>query len=543
MPPRSFCNMRTGRPRDLSGWPERACPFAKDSLGNRVTASNDAVVAGINDFVGGFLSYETRAARILAAADADRENCLANAYAGMLWMLLEAPQAAERASIYLARAQAAAPSATRREQMNVEFLHAWSAGNIERSLQIADAIADEFRRDLAIVKLHQYLNFNRGRASEMLRIAHKVEGANQTVPYLHGMMAFAYEQCHLLDDAEREARFALELKEKEPWAQHALAHVMLSQGGRVDEGAHFLEAVSETWTDLNSFMITHLWWHLALFYLSQGRDQEALMLYDTRCWGVDKSYSQDQITAVSLLARLELAGIPVGERWQDLGAHLTARAYDTVEPFLTMQYLYGLARARLPEAETLLDAVRARARVEPDRAAWAEVALPACEGLMAFARGDFVQTLRMLGPALARMAEIGGSHAQRDLFEQIALDATIRTGHFFAAQYRLEMRRAFDPDGVPLNRTLRMFTWRSVSRARPRTRRRGRNERCNPTAPLEKADFHCRARGHAAGRRHCPWYGRIPRQARIGHAARTARPRPDHRTGLRDRRNHLLKRV
>ena len=48
-------------------------PLREDFSATRVTASNDAVVAGINDFVGGFLSYETRAARISAAADADRE--------------------------------------------------------------------------------------------------------------------------------------------------------------------------------------------------------------------------------------------------------------------------------------------------------------------------------------------------------------------------------------------------------------------------------------------------------------------------------------
>ena len=55
---------------------------------------------------------------------------------------------------------------------------------------------------------------------------------------------------------------------------------------------------------------------------------------------------------MSLLARLELRGVDVGGRWQDLGAHLASRADDTLQPFLTMQYLYGLARAGRPEAET-----------------------------------------------------------------------------------------------------------------------------------------------------------------------------------------------
>ncbi len=119
-------------------------------------------------------------------------------------------------------------------------------------------------------------------------------------------------------------------------------------------------------------MLTHIWWHLALFYLSQGRESEALELYDEHCWGIAKDYSQDQIGAVSLLARFEIAGIDVGSRWQDLARSSRSRARsDTVQPFLTLQYLYGLARAGRPEAEALLESVRepcrARAAVQHAR--------------------------------------------------------------------------------------------------------------------------------------------------------------------------------
>jgi predicted Zn-dependent protease len=426
-----------------------------DILGNPVTVEEASTLLAIDDFIGGFLAYETRAVRVFAAADADPGNCLANAYSAMIWMLLEAPDAAKRASKFLERARVAAASATSREQQNVGFLVRWAEDDIPGALAIADALIDEFPRDLVIVKLHQYLNFNRGRAPEMLRIAEKVLQHNPDVPYIYGMTAFAYEQCHLLEDAEAAARTALRMKAKEPWAQHALAHVMLTQG-RIDEGAAFLEGVRDTWTDLNSFMVTHLWWHLALFYLSQGREADALVAYDEHCWGVDKDYSQDQVGAVSLLARLELAGANVGDRWQNLGEYLAKRAHDTTEPFLAMQYLYGLARASRPEADALLASVREKAKTAPvfDREAWHGVALPACEGLLAYVHGDHAMALRKLGTALPRLNEIGGSHAQRDLFEQILLDATIKAKHWTTAQQALELRRRYDPDGVPLNRTL-----------------------------------------------------------------------------------------
>jgi hypothetical protein len=427
----------------------------RDFLGQPVATQRGTTLRGIDDFIEGYLGYETRAERILAVADAEPGSCLANVYAGLLWMLLEAPEGAQHAAKYLAAAERAAPLATRREQLNAAALRAWVDDDLARTLRLFDQISDEFPRDLVIVKTHQYLEFNRGNSPEMLRVALKAAGANADVPYVHGMTAFAYEQCHLLSEAEAEARSALDMRRKEPWAQHALAHVLLTRG-QIDEGARFLEDMADTWTGLNSFMFTHIGWHLALFYLSQGRDQQVLEFYDRHCWGIAKHYSQDQIGAVSLLARAEIAGIDVGPRWQDLADHLAARAQDTVLPFLTLQYLYGLARAGRPEAETLLESVRRHAETAPPftREAWRDVALPGCEGLFAYARGDYTRAWPHLASSVPRMAEAGGSHAQRDLFEQILVDTAMKSGRLTTAQQMLELRRMADPNGVPVNSAL-----------------------------------------------------------------------------------------
>src|SRR5512140_2191642 len=101
------------------------------------------------------------------------------------------------------------------------------------------------------------------------------------------MLAFGYEQCHELEQAEAAARRAIAMRRKEPWAHHALAHVMLTQG-RIAEGREFMDGVSDTWTGLNSFMVTHNWWHQALFALEAKDHDEVLRLYDTQVWGVAK---------------------------------------------------------------------------------------------------------------------------------------------------------------------------------------------------------------------------------------------------------------
>ena len=46
--------------------------MVRDYLGNPVGALRDSTLRGIDDFVAGLLGYETRAERILAAADPAR---------------------------------------------------------------------------------------------------------------------------------------------------------------------------------------------------------------------------------------------------------------------------------------------------------------------------------------------------------------------------------------------------------------------------------------------------------------------------------------
>lgn len=425
-----------------------------DALGNAITSSPAATEAGLNDFIEGFLAYEPRAVKVLEAADADPGSVLANVYAGALHMLAETTDAPANARRYLERAASAGPG-LEREAAARAFLEAWIRDDIPAALRISRDVVEAHPRDLVMVKLHQYLQLNRGDFPGLLRVALGAQASGSAKAHLLGMCAFGYEQCHLLDAAETAAWKALELREAEPWAQHALAHVMITQG-RIGEGARFMRSVSGSWSGLNSFMYTHNWWHLALFELALGRGEEALAIHDAHCWTQDRTYSQDQIGSASLLARLEFAGLDVADRWTDLADHVETRGADTVQPFLSLQYLLALGRAGRASADELLDAIRRRAADAPEhvRATWAQVALPAAEGVLCWCRGDDSQAVLKLGQALRRLVEIGGSHAQRDLFEQIFLQAVLRQRRWPLAQTLLEERRAFDPEGVPINLAL-----------------------------------------------------------------------------------------
>ena len=425
--------------------------MAADLLGNPVTLDGgDRSLAAIDGFVEGFIASESRAADILAAADDPTP--LVQACIAAVHMFAESAEAPASAKPFIDRALASAPRVTPREQRLIAAIAAWVDGDITQAIALHEAQAREHPRDLASLKMGHYHLFNRGDAPGMLRLALASLPKAADVPYLHGMLAFAWEQCHALEPAEAAARQAIAMRRKEPWAHHALAHVMLAQG-RIHEGHAFLADVSETWSGLNSFMVTHNWWHQALFALELDRADEVLALYDGQVWGVAKAYTQDQANAVSLLARMELAGIDVGDRWQDVADYLAARTADQVLPFLDMHYLLGLARAGRADAETLIRNIEAKAsRVDASEAAWRDLCLPASRGVLAWARGQYAVALRELGQALPRLLEIGGSHAQRDLFSQIHLDAMVRSGHLQGAQNLLQPQLRAQPESRRLRR-------------------------------------------------------------------------------------------
>jgi tetratricopeptide (TPR) repeat protein len=447
-----------------------------DALGNPVTVDGAASVACIDDFVLGFIASEARAALVVGAAAHD-PSPIVQACAAAVHMFAEDAAAPDNARPFIERALAGAPHATPRERRFIAAVAAWVDGDIPRAIALHETQANEFPRDLASLKLGQYHLFNGGNSPGMLRIALAALPAAADVPYLHGMLAFGWEQCHMLEEAEAAARRAIAMCRKEPWAHHALAHVMLTQG-RVREGHAFLADVSETWVGLNSFMVTHNWWHQALFALELDDHAEALALYDREVWGVAPDYTQDQVNAVSLLARLELAGADVGERWQPLATYLCSRTADHVLPFLDLQYLYGLARAGRSEADTLLRNIAAHAAGAPPHARdpWQRVAVPASRGLLAHARGDFETAVDALGTALPHMLAIGGSHAQRDLFSQLWIDALLRTGRLAAAQNLLAAQVRGQPESLRLRRQLAgvharlglAHAWPSAALAQPR---------------------------------------------------------------------------
>lgn len=404
----------------------------QDAQGLIVTTDSEEAIAALNRFIGQSLIYGREAeSAVLESIAADPTCAIAHAYAAAHYLSQESAAARRQAIPYLKTAQRLSQNlgkTTEREQLYIRSIAAWSQGAISQAIAYHEELAQRFPQDLASVQQGQYHYFYQGDPAGLLHIAEAVLSENSKNSHLLGMLAFGLEQCHRLAEAEQVGRKAVAINPHNPWAHHAVAHVLETQG-RSAEGIAWMEAFAPTWEVCNSMLYTHNWWHVALFYLAENEKQQVLKLYDQKIWGRACQQSpKDQVGAISLLLRLELQGVRADDRWQALIPYLRPRLHEHALPFQDLHYVYALARAAQSRlAHEMLVSMYAHAHTLEAtlRRRWIEIAIPAAQGLMAHAIGDWQKTITYLQPALPRLTTLGGSHAQRQIFEQIYLDALL----------------------------------------------------------------------------------------------------------------------
>ncbi len=393
---------------------------ANDQYDLPITGADAATAAGYNAYVDEFLSYGSDLRALFGVADATPQAPLINAHAAALHLAFEGAEGWDAARVYLERMECRKGDATERERLFCDAVGAWAARDFNAARAALDELTVRWPGDLCAIKWGQYHAFNLGDAGALLRFGERARIAHENRPYAHGMIAFALEQNHRLEEAEEEGLRAAQIAIDDAWAHHAVAHVM-DAAGRPRDGAHWLDHCAHTWDRKGVFIRDHNWWHAALFRLALGLNTEAVSIFDERLWGEWPEFPQEQIGAVSMLWRLELRGADVGQRWTPIVEQVRMRMDDHLLPFHDLHYLYALARAGTgAEADAFLAGMRKRAQTTEDATAeiWADIAVPAGEAIIAFLRGDrdgAAKTLNALTPSLHR---IGGSHAQRHVFEE-----------------------------------------------------------------------------------------------------------------------------
>lgn len=344
-----------------------------------------------------------------------------------------------------AKAAACAQTITPREAGWIDALELWLDRKPSAAIAAIETVLRALPHDTVSAKLSHGIRFLLGDSAGMRRSVERVldaHGADHACSgYLLGCHAFTLEETGDYAKAEATGREALTRTSDDAWGLHAVAHVH-DMTARPDEGIALIESNTAAWSQSNNFRY-HVWWHKALLHMERGELDVALGLYDAQI-RVDKTDDyRDIANATSLLTRLELEGVDIGHRWEELADFSENRVEDGCLVFADLHYLLALTGAGRGSARDAMAARFARdAAKTGEMAARIEApGLAALAGLTAFSEGRYDAAFLNLAAARPLMPTIGGSHAQRDVFERITVDAGLRAGRYDATAAILRDRR------------------------------------------------------------------------------------------------------
>jgi hypothetical protein len=202
---------------------------------------------------------------------------------------------------------------------------------------------------------------------------------------------------------------------------HVMAHRMLDEA-RYELGHQTLGAWLDTHDGAGSDW-THLQWHMAVFEIAVGRWDAALTRFEREIMPV-AVHSDDALTdAPAMLWRLWLsAPREVDLPWEPLRTRAVRNLGRSDCAYVELHCLLALAGAR--DIETLDEwSRRVRFRKDERTTLLAELVV----GLRAFAASDYALGASALSGVVPRINQLGGSHAQNLLFEEIATHCQARS--------------------------------------------------------------------------------------------------------------------
>ena len=243
-----------------------------------------------------------------------------------------------------------------------------------------------------------------------------------------------------------EVERGLSLNPRNAWGAHALAHGYY-EAGDAEAGANFVSRWLPGY-DRRSQLHGHLSWHLALCELARGNPARAHEIYEdaVRISVVDAPQVIKISDPAAFLWRWQIYGEtpPAGEEWHEVAGFARQTFPHAGVHFADLHVVLAdaatgdtaAARQRIAEA---------RERLASGRLPQGEVVPILGEGLIAFAQNDYAAAADLIGPVLPEVVRVGGSNAQRELFEDTYIVACLRAGRDAAAREQLVKRLARRP--------------------------------------------------------------------------------------------------
>ncbi len=424
--------------------------MGQDCFGQVTTLKTEAARRAWDQTQLAFLAHGAETpTHLMATLTAEPEFALGHAAKGLFYLLLGRRELFPVAAEALSTAQDLADQGqiSWRERKFIDALDAYLQNMPSLSVQHLEKVLLTHPDDPLAMKLSHAIRFVLGDSAGMRRSIERVLPAygvdHAAKGYLLGCHSFALEETGDYTKAEIAGRQALWMAPDDAWGLHAVAHVY-DMTCDAAGGLSWLAGREQAWSHCNNFRF-HVWWHKALMHLDLGQIDEVMDLYDQKIRADHTDDYRDISNATSLLSRLELEGVDVGTRWEELAEICANRTEDGCLIFADLHYLLALIGGDRDDA---IAKMMARMNTDASGASndvadrMADPGLAAAVGLQAFGEGQYEDAFFHLAAARATMPRAGGSHAQRDVFERLTIDAGLRAGRLDAAEQILNDRQA-----------------------------------------------------------------------------------------------------
>ena len=419
-----------------------------DRFGLTLSTPSAAAAESYRDFVDALLASKDGIDAHLAAAQAADEGFA-------LVRIGDAYTRLSNGDVSGAREQAAvavelAAGTTRREQHHIATLVACINGDA-RSTDLVREYVGEFPLDALMVFIAQFrLSFSGRRTwkQEISTLTEKVTPHYDPEEWsMLGLRAFRAEEERDLDVARTLAERSLDRYSENARAAHVLAHTYFERAEH-RAGYRFLDRWLASHHPSRVFG-GHLWWHVALHELCANDREGACRTLRSGIAGAGRVPFRIPDVA-SLLWRMDLYGLNADSAdWQaasDFAAEIvTTPRFAFVDAHVAMAHAGAHQRERLTRFMTQLEGQAAAGN-----GLVSDVVLPLALGVGAFADGNFAAAVRHLGPLIANgdVVRLGGSNAQREVFEDTFIAALIETRDRVAALALLDQRLERRPSWV-----------------------------------------------------------------------------------------------
>ncbi|XP_066866536.1 tetratricopeptide repeat protein 38 isoform X2 [Kogia breviceps] len=315
---------------------------------------------------------------------------------------------------------------TQRERLHVSAVETFAKGNLPKACELWEQILQDYPTDMLALKFSHDAYFYLGYQEQMRdSVARIYPFWTPDIPlssYVKGMYSFGLMETNFYDRAEKLAK----------------------------EGSDMLAC--------------HNYWHWALYLIEKGEYEAALTIYDDHILpSLQVSGAMlDVVDSCSMLFRLQMEGVSVGERWQDVLSVTRKHSRDHILLFNDVHFLMaslgaGDSRTTQELLTTLRDASESPGENWQHLLA-RDVGLPLCQALVEAQSGNPDGAVELLLPIRYRTVQIGGSNAQRDVFNQLLIHAALNCSsstHKNVARSLLMERDALKPNSPLTARLLR----------------------------------------------------------------------------------------